>query len=38
MLEPGLTGASDLELVMEGDVVQLFPHQQQSLPLLQLPL
>jgi hypothetical protein len=37
-LEPGLMGAQDLKLATKGDVVQLFPLQQLSLPLLQLPL
>jgi hypothetical protein len=37
-LKPGLVGALDLELATKGDVVQLFPLQQLSLLLLQLPL
>jgi hypothetical protein len=37
-LEAGLASAQDLELTTKGDVVQLFPLQQLSLPLLQLPL
>jgi hypothetical protein len=37
-LKVGLTGAQDLELMAEGDVVQLFLLLQLPLPLLQLPL
>jgi hypothetical protein len=37
MLEGGLTGAQDFKLVMECNVVQLFPHQQSLLPLQQRP-
>jgi hypothetical protein len=38
MFNAGLVGAQDLELMAEGDVVQLLPLLQLPLPLLQLPL
>jgi hypothetical protein len=38
MLEANLTGAQDLELATEGDVLQLFPLLQLPLLLLQLSL
>jgi hypothetical protein len=37
-VDVGLTGAQDLELTAEGDVIQLLPLLQLALPLLQLPL